>query len=81
MGEILVMASLSVRPLRLVILQRGEYSFDFVDKALQICRYARYCFSYSVDTPFNLIMLTSEQSFELRFSVHVHCFPWRQASP
>ena len=80
MREILFMTSLSVRPLRLVILQRGEYSFDFVDKALQVCCFARYCFSPSVDTPFNLILLTSEQSFELSFSVHVCCVPWRQAS-
>ena len=56
----------------LVILRRGEYiySCDFVDKTLLDC---------SVDRPFNLnlslILLTSEQSYELIFFGPCSLFP------
>ena len=35
----------------LVILQKSEYSCDFVNKTLLVCCFARYYFSCSVDTP------------------------------
>lgn len=55
----------------LVILQRGHYSQDFVDKTLLNCCFVRYCFSGIVDMSFTIILITAEQSFKLSSFVHI----------
>ena len=52
----------------MVILQRGEYSQDFVDKTLLVCE---VLFSGIVDMSFTIILITAEQSFKLSSFVHV----------
>ena len=42
---------------------KGEYSCDFVDKTLLVCCFAIISFSWGVDTPINLMILTLGNEF------------------